>query len=586
MRGKVFSYHKGLHVRQHGEHAKYVVLLTCIVFGVVILLVPTSVDAASRLEPHVSISETGVQISFATTHPSGQAQLFWTDAADTDPPSLMAFPEYRYTMLDRAIQPTHSFTLPFQPDPSKRVRAIILPDCTIHFRVACIEQMPDALYVRRSKDYAFRIIETQEGERTPGVVFTDGPFVANVFADHATVCWETNLPAQGTFFYMKAGEDSPREIVVREPSRRFKITLEHLKPNTQYEYRIRCFRYDPEDTVLSPRYSFVTAVKPGRPFKFAIMGDSRANSSTPDADAALNGVNVSVLNTLSRQALQRGARFVLFSGDLISGYTNDLSDIALQYRTWRMAVNPINAFIPYYSAMGNHDSTAPPPERNKSVPGRYAEDIWRDFHVLPENGPVSEKGLPTYTENVYSFNYGGCHFVALNSDYYFLRDLTKEDRFGRTIDQRQRDWLKMDLEENKHQRFTFVFFHSPAYPNSAHVGGSLDRIPSIRDAVWKILNDYNVDAVFCGHEHNYCRMIVDQRVNPEWTHPIVQIIAGRAGAPWYAQNTTVPWAGNVKEFHIDTHFVLASVAKRSVTFDAYNDLGKQIDTFTIRKKKK
>jgi 3',5'-cyclic AMP phosphodiesterase CpdA len=586
MHEKIFSLWERSHLSVYGKHVRLLVPLTCIVLSVLILSIPTSVGAASRLEPQVSITETGVQISFTTAHPSGQAQLFWTDTADSDPPSLMAFPEYRYAMSVKGIQRTHSFALPFQPDPSKRSQVIILPGRTIHFRVTCIEQMPDALYVRRSKDYAFRVIKTQEGEPIPGLVFTDGPFVANVLADRATVCWETNLPAQGAFSYRKAGQDPAREITVHEPNRRFNITLEHLKPNTQYYYQIKCSRSDPKDVIQSSWYSFVTAAKRGQPFKFAVMGDSRANSRTPDPDTALNGVNVPTLNTLSRQALQRGARFVLFSGDLINGYTNDLADIALQYRTWRMAVNPINAFIPYYSTMGNHDTTAPWPVRDKNMAGRYAEDIWRDFHILPENGPLPEKGLPPYTENVYSFNYGGCHFVALNSDYYFLRDLTPEDRFGRTIDLRQREWLKMVLEENKHQRFTFVFFHSPAYPNSAHVRGSLDRLPSVRDALWKILDDYKVDAVFCGHEHNYCRMTVDHRVNPNWTQSIVQIIAGRAGAPWYGRNTKVPWADSVQEFRTDTHFVMASVAKRSVTFEAYNELGKLIDTFTIRKKKK
>jgi Icc protein len=560
--------------------------LTAWIICALILTIPGPAGAASRLEPHVAITKTGVQISFETEYPSGQAQLFWTDADEQDPPRLTLFPEYRYALLDRVIQQKHSFTLPFQPDPSKRSQAIIRPGTPIHFRVSCIEQTPDNLTVLRSKDYAFSVIETRQGERVPGLVFTDGPFVANVFGDQATVCWETNVSAQATFSYWWDEDAPPREIIAHDLNRRFKITLEQLKPNTRYQYQIRCSRSDPQDTIYSPRYSFTTAVKPGKPFKFAVMGDSRANSRTPDPDAVLNGVNVTTVNNLSRQALERGARFILFSGDLISGYTDDLAEIALQYRTWRMAVNPINAFIPYYCAMGNHDTSAPRPESNKSTPGRFAEDIWRDFFVLPENGPLPEKGMPTYTENVYSFNYGGCHFVALNSDYYYLRDLTKDERFGRTIDHRQREWLKMDLEENKHQRFTFVFFHSPAYPNDGNLGDSLDRIPSVRDAVWKILNEYNVDAVFCGHEHNYCRMIVDRRVNPEWTNPIVQIIAGGAGAPWYGRNTSVPWADNVQKFSIDAHVVLASVEKHSVTFKAYNELGNPIDEFTIRKKKK
>ena len=80
-------------------------------------------------------------------------------------------------------------------------------------------------------------------------------------------------------------------------------------------------------------------------------------------------------------------------------------------------------------------------------------------------------------------------------------------------------------------------------------------------------------------------MVVDDRVNPHWPQPIVQIIAGRAGAPWYAQNTTVPWAANVKKFGTETHFVLASVEKNFVTFEAYNELRKVIDRFSVHRKK-
>ena len=87
--------------------------------------------------------------------------------------------------------------------------------------------------------------------------------------------------------------------------------------------------------------------------------------------------------------------------------------------------------------------------------------------------------MPPYTENVYSFDYGNCHFVCLNSDYAYFKDLKEEEKFGRTIDELQLEWLEMDLKEHRKQDFIFVYFHEPPYPCGGHVGSSLDRKPDI-----------------------------------------------------------------------------------------------------------
>jgi len=284
--------------------------------------------------------------------------------------------------------------------------------------------------------------------------------------------------------------------------------------------------YSPElnDTLVFPVKSFYSATQHPH-FAFAVMGDSRANAYSSEPDANVNGVNVVELNKLCQLAKVSGARFILFSGDLISGYTDDVSDVHLQYATWTDAVAPIASSIPIYPAIGNHDASAPwrsltPAEKKKKLP--FAETLWADVFVLPENGPVARSSLPPYIENVYSFNYGDCHFVCLNSNYNYVKGAPKDSPQYHTITETQRQWLKMDLQANLDRKYIFVFFHEPAYPTSVHQKKSLDRLPEERDALWQILDTYNVDAVFCGHEHLYTRLLVDKSVDQRWTNPIWQ----------------------------------------------------------------
>jgi len=316
------------------------------------------------------------------------------------------------------------------------------------------------------------------------------------------------------------------------------------------------------------------------------MSDSRGEWRNPHPDSALNGVNVVVLNKLARAAYEKDAHFIVFVGDLISGYTRDISSIYLQYRTWKEAVAGVNAYIPIYEVVGNHDSSAPHAKRKPGKEDVFAEDIWRIVFTLPENGPTNHPALPTYLENVYSFNYAGCRFIILNSNYYDLKGATPQDRFARTIDEIQRDWLQLDLEENKNARFHFVFFHEPAYPCGGHLGSSLDHLPDVRDAVMSILDKYRVDAFYCGHEHNYSRLLVNKRVNPNLKGGVWQIITGGAGAPLYPQDMKIPWAKLVDEFASEYHWVLVEVGKRRASFTVYNDKGKVLDRFTTLRRKK
>ena len=86
-------------------------------------------------------------------------------------------------------------------------------------------------------------------------------------------------------------------------------------------------------------------------------------------------------------------------------------------------------------------------------------------------------------------------------------------------------------------------FHVPAYPMGAHYGGSLDRNPTQRDALWKILDENNVTAVFVAHEHNYNRRLIDKKffntATTKFNNAIYQLTTGGAGASFPIGQRTI-----------------------------------------------
>jgi len=86
-----------------------------------------------------------------------------------------------------------------------------------------------------------------------------------------------------------------------------------------------------------------------------------------------------------------------------------------------------------------------------------------------------------------------------------------------------RMWIEQQLVDAP--PFVFVIGHEPAFPQDAyHMGDSLDKYPTDRNAFWQLLNDHGVLAYICGHTHCYST----------YTHstgPTVQIDCGNAGNP-------------------------------------------------------
>jgi hypothetical protein len=527
----------------------------------------------NRIVPKVTLNEKGqVVVSWGTQNPSARAVVVY---APDNGSHRQPFPDYFTRALDRATGKSHTVTL-----------IDVKPNLLYNFRVVCVDSVN--LAEIRSANYSFRLIKRGDGSQL-GLVQTEGPLVANITTNSLVIAWKTNFESDGEVQYWEAKSKKPISVKTQTSGTSFELTVPKLNPDRQYFYRVRSTSAALGDTIESDLLNFRTAPAVNKPgsFKLVVYGDSRSGLE-PDFDNRLNGVNYPVLNRLVNLAFQKDARFIMQTGDLFDGDTPDREDGALMYETHKKAIAQVNAFIPFYHSMGNHDARTPHIRLGRS--GRYdppspnsAEELWSEMLVLPANGPEPEFGHPPFKENVYSFDYGQVHFIALNTDYFFVRHDTvkyKYDGYENRVGGRQLEWLLNDLKSSS-RKMKVVYLHAAPYPAGGHKGSALDQFPAQRDSLWKIFEAYNVDIVFAGHEHNYSRVKVDKSINAQFRRSIFQITTGGAGAPTYAQDTTVTYLKNVVAFSRAYHYVLVTVEGRKIHVEAFDDNDRKFDEVTI-----
>lgn len=95
------------------------------------------------------------------------------------------------------------------------------------------------------------------------------------------------------------------------------------------------------------------------------------------------------------------------------------------------------------------------------------------------------------TKGYYSFDLGGWHLIALNSNCAGVG--------GCGASSAQEQWLRADLSAHSAVSCTLAFWHHPRFSSGEH--GS----DSTYTALWQALYDANADLVLVGHDHDYER---------------------------------------------------------------------------------
>lgn len=274
-------------------------------------------------------------------------------------------------------------------------------------------------------------------------------------------------------------------------------------------------------------------------FSFAVIGDSRGSIGNNKHPA---------LKKAASQISSKTSGPVFPLGDEINSCHGD-SRCARDFRNWKHQMGKLVSHT--YPIVGNHDRT-----------NDLADSTWQKTFSLPENGPEG------YKELTYSFDYQDAHFVVLDSEKPSMH----------LIDSTQRDWLDQDLTNNT-KKYTFVFYHEPAFAISREVSDSLDFMPSERDALWNIIDKHNVTAVFNGHEHLYGRKKINSGVYPAAQNTIYQFTVGNTDV----KKPDKPNTGLSSYSYTRKSFAIVKVDDTNITVNLYTVAGKLVNSFSFTK---
>jgi len=251
-----------------------------------------------------------------------------------------------------------------------------------------------------------------------------------------------------------------------------------------------------------------------KPWKFIVTCDSRGST---------NGIQQTVLSELVTEILSRGVEFVLFPGDLVSGYASiGPAGFEAELRAWVEIMDPVyNAGIDVYVSRGNHEImdvwgyTIRPdidPEDNHAT--RWLNVFGNDLYPeqkLPANGPAAEKYMTYAVTHKNAFIVSLDQYAGINHDAVHI------------INQQ---WLDAQLAANTRPHI-FIAGHEAAF-RAMHTD-CLDNRPTERDEFWASIRNAGGRTYFTGHDHFYDHARIDDGDgNPD--NDIHQYIIGTAGA--------------------------------------------------------
>jgi acid phosphatase type 7 len=154
-------------------------------------------------------------------------------------------------------------------------------------------------------------------------------------------------------------------------------------------------------------------------------------------------------------------------------------------------------------------------------------------------------------EGYYSYDLGGWHVVALNSNC--------EEVGGCDASSPQARWLEAELAANGDKACTLAYFHDPLF-SSGEVHGSSPEVKPL----WETLYEAGADVVLNGHEHNYERFApqdAEGEADPE--RGIRQFVVGTGGRSHYP--IVAPIANS--EVHDDDTYGVLKLTLRPSGYD-------------------
>ncbi len=328
-----------------------------------------------------------------------------------------------------------------------------------------------------------------------------GPVLSDLTPTSIRISWRTNVPTRGQVVMEGLEQTLTAEGIYHEAQ------LVGLEPGQTYHYQVRA-QAAGLSTTKGP-FAFTTPPLNLEHFNFIVYGDTRTR-----VDA-----HRKVVSAIFRTPRQ----FILHTGDIVSNGKN-IQD----WHKFFGVAGILLARVPMYTVLGNH-------ERNSI--------IYYQMWPLPRGGG-------DYNKRWYSFTYGNCFFLALDSN----------DRLDEQV-----QWARRQLAAvPANIKWRIAFFHHPPFGSARGINETMV------EKFVAVLEEGGVDVVFGGHDHVYERSYHDHTT---------YIITGGGGAPLYPVNVkTNPYQKFAKT---TLHYCLVEVSPQRLVIRAITPDGVEFDRTVI-----
>ena len=196
--------------------------------------------------------------------------------------------------------------------------------------------------------------------------------------------------------------------------------------------------------------------------------------------------------------------FFLQLSDPQFGFMDNNKSISAETEAMNKAVTAINQLKPPFVVItGDFVNNSKSKEQIAAYKSMIAQiDSSVKVYMIPGNhdiGKVSRASIDNYKKNYgethFSFRYGDCAFIGIDSNIIKEEDKEREEV--------QFKWLEQELQKMKDARFKFVFTHCSVFLKRMDepVNYSNFSLP-MREKYVHLFQKYGVNAIFAGHLHN------------------------------------------------------------------------------------
>ncbi len=376
-------------------------------------------------------------------------------------------------------------------------------------------------YLKLTIIAAFMLIFASEVAFTQNISITRYPYIQKPTTNSVLIAWKTDSLSNSRVEY---GLLPSLGSVVTDTTliELHGIGITGLESNTTYYYRVssQLASGAADSSEVETFHTNNDTLNPS--FDFMIFGDMGDGGPAQFA--------------LRNRILTLDFDLAILTGDIVYDHGERRNFDPRHFVPFRDIIKN-TAFFP---SPGNHDQ-----ETEDGAP-------YIDNFFLPNNNPDS-------TEFYYSFDYGRTHFISL--DLVVVQQGVHAVKFDTSSTQYA--WLISDLEAaSTWADFIIPYFHHPPYSSNR-------SYPRIQDTIVPLLEKYQVEIVFAGHDHYYERWFPINGV----TH----LVTG-GGGRGLDNVRSLPGIAYGESAH---HVTLASIRDKTLSFKMVRTDGAVRDSATV-----